>query len=69
MLQSGLFVGPANVTLWMKWPPGMGQRREMKGCYRRHESRDMKKVSLITDGSCLGNPGPGGGPAFFGSVA
>jgi ribonuclease HI len=20
----------------------------------------MKKVSLITDGSCLGNPGPGG---------
>ena len=28
---------------------------------RRHgTSRDMKKVSLITDGSCLGNPGPGG---------
>src|SRR6516162_2715946 len=22
--------------------------------------RSMKKVSLVTDGSCLGNPGPGG---------
>jgi len=21
----------------------------------------MKKVQLITDGSCIGNPGPGGG--------
>lgn len=27
---------------------------------RRGMYRDMKKVSLITDGSCLGNPGPGG---------
>jgi ribonuclease HI len=25
----------------------------------------MKKVSLITDGSCLGNPGPGGLACVF----
>jgi ribonuclease HI len=29
------------------------------------DSRVLKRVSLITDGSCLGNPGPGGWAAIL----
>jgi len=38
------------------------QRQEVQEVLRRRHSKSggMKKVSLITDGSCLGNPGPGG---------
>ena len=30
--------------------------------------RRLKKVQLITDGACLGNPGPGGWAASFGTT-
>ena len=31
----------------------------------RTGARSMKKVQLITDGACLGNPGPGGWAAIL----
>src|SRR5271169_908326 len=35
---------PSSTTSWKRCPPDYG----------------MKKVLIITDGSCIGNPGPGG---------
>jgi ribonuclease HI len=33
-----------------------------------HQSRDMKKVTIYTDGACLGNPGPGGWAATLDGI-
>ena len=40
--------------------PGDGSRRLSEISGRKDRIRHMKKVQLVTDGACLGNPGPGG---------